>query len=87
VLKAPDIPVDPGGDCLHHQIPTRKGKLRDDAYQDQLADAIVSGIRRTSRSIHRWRGAGSRSIPDRRDKSAPYAGAINDAAGITGSSR
>ena len=45
VLKAPDIPsilVE----TAFITNPDEERKLRDDAYQDQMADAIVSGIRR-----------------------------------------
>ena len=45
VLKAPDIPsilVE----TAFITNPNEERKLRDDAYQDQMADAIVSGIRR-----------------------------------------
>jgi len=45
VLKAPDIPsilVE----TAFISNPDEERKLRDDAYQDQMADAIVSGIRR-----------------------------------------
>ena len=45
VLRAPDIPsilVE----TAFITNPDEERKLRDDAYQDQMADAIVSGIRR-----------------------------------------
>jgi hypothetical protein len=53
VLKAPDIPsilIE----TAFISNPEEEAKLLDEAYQNKLADAIVTGIRATSQRTHRW---------------------------------
>jgi N-acetylmuramoyl-L-alanine amidase len=57
VLKAPDIPsilIE----TAFISNPEEEARLRDNGYQDQIADAITKGIRATSPRIRRWPRAG-----------------------------